>query len=364
MELTVEELAKQLGAELLGCGSGVICSVGPAGKADGNILTFLSDDRHLAELKSSNAGAVIVAKALEDLPMPQLVVKNVNAALIEALKIFAPRLEPPSPGVHPTATLAPKVKIGKNVSIGPCAVIDNGAEIGNDAVIAAGCKIGQDTKIGACTRLDPNVVVYHRCIIGNNVVIQANSTIGSTGFGYASIDGAHRLIPHNGIVVIEDFVEIGANCCADRAKFGETRIGAGTKIDNLVHIAHNVIIGKCCLIAGQVGIAGSSKIGDGVVLAGQVGLADNIELGDGVMVAGQSAVIGDIQAGKRVFGSPAVEIKQAFRIIASTLRLPKLIEQFRQLSALVAAKADGDAVRDLEERVKKLESPRRSRKGR
>lgn len=335
MELTVSQIAKQLKAELTGAGSGVIRSVGPISSADQNTLTFVSDDSRLAELKGSSAAAAIVAKTIEDLPMPQLVVKNVNAALIEALKIFAPRLEPPPPGVHPTATLAPKVKIGKNVSIGPYVVIDNGTEIGDEVVIAAGCKIGQDSKIGARARLDRNVVVYHRCTIGNNVVIQANSTIGSTGFGYSFIDGAHRLIPHNGTVVIEDFVDIGANCCIDRAKFGETRIGAGTKIDNLVHIAHNVTIGKCCLIAGQVGISGSVKIGDGVVLAGQVGLADNIEIGDGVIIAAKSGVIGNIQAGKRMFGTPAIEIKQAFRAIASTHRLPKLIEQFKELSTKV-----------------------------
>ncbi len=364
MELTVKELAKWLGAELLGAGSGAVRAVGPIASADQTTLTFLASDKHLAELKSSRAGAVIVVKPIEGLSMPQLVVGNVNAALIESLEIFAPKLKPPAPGVDPTARLGQRARIGKGASVGAYVVIDDGVEIGDDTIIAGGCKIGENTRIGRASRLDCNVVIYHNCIIGNNVVIQANSAIGSTGFGYASIDGAHRLIPHNGIVVIEDFVEIGANCCVDRAKFGETRIGAGTKIDNLVHIAHNVVIGKCCLIAGQVGISGSCKLGNGVVLGGQVGLADNVELGDGVMLAAQSGVMANIQAGKRMFGSPPVEIKQAFRIIAATLRLPKLLEHFRQLSALVAAKADEDAVRDLEERVKKLESPRRSRKGR
>jgi len=350
MELTVKELAKQLKADLIGDGSGLIRSVGPVASADQTTLTFLANDKHLAELKKSRAGAVIIAKAVDGLSQPQLVVGNVNAALIEALKIFAPKLKPPAPGVDPTAKLGQRVKIGKGASVGASVVVDDGVEIGDDTIIAAGCKIGENTRIGLASRLDCNVVVYHNCIIGNNVVIQANSTIGSTGFGYAFIDGAHRLIPHNGIVVIEDFVEIAANCCVDRAKFGETRIGAGTKIDNLVHIAHNVIIGKCCLIAGQVGISGSCKLGDGVVLGGQVGLADNIELGDGVMVAGQSGVMANIQAGKRMLGSPAVEIKQAFRTFAATLRLPKLIEQLRQLSGRVDkleaakdnSKPDGD----------------------
>jgi UDP-3-O-[3-hydroxymyristoyl] glucosamine N-acyltransferase len=335
MELTVSQLAKRLNAGLVGSGQGVIRSVGPVGAADQTTLTFLANDKHLAELKSSRAGACIVAKAVDGLTMAQLVVKNVNAALIEALKIFAPKLQPPTPGVHPTAALASKVKLGKNVSIGPLAVIENGAEIGDNTAIAAGCKIGQNSKIGANCRLDCNVVVYHNCTIGNSVIIQANSTIGSTGFGYAFIDGAHRLIPHNGVVVIEDFVEIGANSCVDRAKFGETRIGAGTKIDNLVQIAHNVVIGKCCLIVAQVGIAGSTKIGDGVVFAGASGATDNIEVGDGAIVGARGCVLKSIGPGVQVFGYPAIEHKEALRVWACTQRLPKLIEQFRQLSARV-----------------------------
>jgi len=336
MELTVKELAKRLEAELIPAkagtsGTGVVCSVGPVAAADKTTLTFLADRKLLADLKNSCAAAVLLDKAMADLPIPQLVVKNVNAALIESLKIFAPKLAPPVPGVHPTAMLAAEVKIAKSASIGPFAVIEDGAEIGDDTIISAGCKIGQHAKIGHRCRLDHNVVIYHNCRLGNNVIIQANSTIGSIGFGYAFIDGAHRLIPHNGIVVIEDFVEIGAGVCIDRAKFGETKIGAGTKIDNLVHIAHNVIIGKCCLIAGQVGISGSSKLGDGVVLAGQVGLVDNIELGDGVIVG----VTKSTQAGKQLFGSPAVEIKEALRAMAGTFRLPKIIEQVRDLSARV-----------------------------
>jgi UDP-3-O-[3-hydroxymyristoyl] glucosamine N-acyltransferase len=335
MELTVYELAKQLKAELIGDGRGLIRSVGPLSLADQNVITFVTNDKFLSELEHSRAGAAIVTKPADNLPIPQLIVKNVNAALIEALKIFAPRLQPPTPGIHPSAFVAEQVKLGKNVSIGPCAVIETGAEIGDNTVIAAGCKIGQNTKIGADTRLDSNVVIYHNCVIGNSCIIQANTTIGSTGFGYYFIDGAHRLIPHNGNVVIEDFVEIGANCCIDRAKFGQTRIGAGTKTDNFVQIAHNVIIGKCCLIVAQVGIAGSAKIGDGVVLAGQVGISDNIEIGDGAIVGAQGCVLKSIAPGAQVIGYPAGESKEMMRVWASTHRLPKLMEQFRELSSRV-----------------------------
>ena len=335
MELTVKEMANRLGAELIGEGVGVVRSVGPVGSADQTTLTFLTDDKHLAELKKSRCGAVIINKAIEEFSQPQLIVKDVNAALIEALKIFAPKLEPVTPGVDPTAKVAAGVKIGKNVSIGPFAVIEGGVEIGDDTIIAAGCKIGQNTTIGRATRLDCNVVVYHNCTIGNNVIIKANTVIGSVGFGYSFIDGAHRRIPHNGIVVIEDYVDIGANACVDRAKFGETRIGAGTKIDNLVQIAHNVIIGRCCLIVSQVGISGSCKIGDGVVLAGQVGVVDNIEIGAGVIVGAQAGVTNSVRPGKQMLGSPAIEHKDALRVMVSSLRLPKLIEQFKQLCARV-----------------------------
>jgi UDP-3-O-[3-hydroxymyristoyl] glucosamine N-acyltransferase len=351
MELTVKELANRLGAELIGDGAGVIRSVGPVGSADQATLTFLADEKHLAELKKSRCGAAIVNKAIEGFSQPQLLVKNVNAALIETLKIFAPKLRPAVPGVDSTAKVAAGVKMGKNVSIGPFAVIEDGVEIGDDTIIAAGCKIGQNTKIGRGTRLDSNVVIYHNCTIGNSVIIQANTTIGSVGFGYSFIDGAHRLIPHNGVVVIEDYVDIGANCCVDRAKFGETRIGAGTKIDNLIQIAHNVIIGKCCLIAGQTGIAGSSKLGNGVVLSGQVAVVDNIEIGDGAMVGAQSGVMSSVPPGKQIVGSPAIERKEAFRAFASMLRLPRIIEQFKKLSARVD-KLETTKTQNREEEIK------------
>jgi UDP-3-O-[3-hydroxymyristoyl] glucosamine N-acyltransferase len=347
MELTVAELAKRLKAELIGDGGSIIRSVGPVAAADQTMLTFLADDKHLAELKKSNCGAAIVNKPIEEFSQSQLIVKNVNAALIEALKIFAPELAPAAPGVDSTAKVAGGVKIGRNVSIGPFVVIEAGVEIGDDTIITAGCKVGQNTKIGRATRLDCNVVVYHNCTIGNNVIIQANTVIGSVGFGYSFIDGAHRLIPHNGVVVIEDYVDIGANCCVDRAKFGETRIGAGTKIDNLVQIAHNVVIGRCCLIVGQAGIAGSSKLGDGVVLGGQAAVVDNVEIGAGVMVGAQSGVINNIPPGKKVAWSPAIDHKEALRAVAGILRLHTTVEQVKKLSARVdkleAAKDDSNA---------------------
>lgn len=347
MALTVAELAKRLGAQLVADQAHLdrqITAVGPVDTAGENNITFIADTKRLPALEKSNAGAVIVRQRVMAFTGPQLLVKDVNAALIEALNIFAPKLKPAVQGIDPTARIGQNVKVAKTASIAANVVIDDGVEIGENSVIGSGCKIGQDSQIGNNCRLDSNVVIYHNCRIGNNVIIQANSTIGSTGFGYVFVDGSHRLVPHNGGVLIEDFVEIGANCCIDRAKFGNTIVGAGTKIDNLVQIGHNVVLGKCCLIAGQVGISGSCRIGDGVVLAGQVGLADNIKIGDGVVVTAQGGVMRDVPAGKQMAWSPAIDRKDAMRIIGQLMRLPRTVEQLKELNkrieAIEAAKND------------------------
>ena len=335
MKLTVEQLAKRLGAKLIGNANTIsrqITAVSPVKAAGESEVTFVTNDKHKASLSQSHAGAVIVSARIEGLDKPQLIVKNVDAALIEALRIFAPDLKAATEGIDPTAKIADNAKIAKGVSVGANVVIEDGVEIGQNSIIGDGCKIGENSKLGEHSRLDSNVVVYHNCCIGNNVIVQANSTIGSTGFGYSFIDGAHRLIPHNGGVIIEDFVEIGANCCVDRAKFGNTIIGAGTKIDNLVQIAHNVVVGKCCLIVGQAGVAGSCKLGDGVVLGGQVGLADNIEIGDGTMIAARSGVLISVPAGQKLAWTPAIKKEDAMRTIGLVLRLPKMAKQLKQLS--------------------------------
>lgn len=336
MALTLRELAARLGAELVGGDGGgevtAVQSVAAAGPGD---VTFITDPKHETGLADCRAAAVIVAKPSERLSRPQLVVENVNAALIEALKCFAPKLAPPVEGVDGSARVGVNVRLGRGVSIGPHVVIENNVHVGDGTVLASGCKIAENSRIGAHCRLDSHVVVYHDCILGDHVVVQANSTIGAVGFGYAFIDGAARLIPHNGGVIIEDFVEIGANSCIDRAKFGNTIVGAGTKIDNLVQIAHNVVIGKCCLIAAQVGVAGSCRLGDGVVLAGQVGLADNIEVGAGTMVGAQAGVMATVGPGLKLAWSPAIEVREAARVVAHVLRLPKTAQELKRLAAKV-----------------------------
>jgi len=335
--VTAVQLAEKINARLEGDGSIEIKSVRPVEAAAGSDVTFISDDKHLAALARSDAAAVIADRLVDGFGGTQLIVKDVNAALIEALKLFAPRLKPAARGVHPSSLIGENVEIAPTASVGPNVTVADNVRIADNCVLAAGVRIGENCTIGPDTRLDSNVVIHHNCRIGGSVIIQANTTIGSTGFGYAQVGGRPVLIPHNGGVVIEDFVEIGANCCIDRAKFGNTIIGAGTKIDNLVQIAHNVIIGKCCLIISQVGIAGSSRLGDGVILAGQVGLVDNVTVGDGTLVGAQAGVMRDVPAGKKVLGSPAIDYTEKLRQIALVQRLGKMAEQLKELTKKVNA---------------------------
>lgn len=339
-QFSLKELATKLNAELLPAdATGIVKAVGPLDSAGPECLSFASDNRHLQAARTSQAAAILVQRPVPDLSRPQLVTPNVDLALIEALKLFAPALSPAPEGIHPTAQLGHNVDLGSNISIGPFVVIEDNAKIGPFTIIQAGCKIGQATRIGHHTHLYPNVVVYYGCTIGNHVVIQANTTIGSIGFGYTVIDGRPELVPHIGGVIIEDFVEIGANCCIDRAKFTNTIIGAGTKLDNLVQIGHNVIIGKCCLISAQVGIAGSCRIGDGVVLAGQAGIADNITIGNRAMIGAQAGVMADVEAGAKKGWSPALDQGQALRVVAEVIKLPKTIKDMaKRLDRLEAAK--------------------------
>ncbi len=338
MALTLAELAKRLGAELVGGENQTeltIESVQSITAATPTDVTFATDNKYAAALADSAAAAVIVAKPIEGLAKPQLVVPDVNAAVIEVLTDFAPKIKSPLEGVDPSAKLGENVRLGAGVCIGPNAVLADDVVIGANTIIGPGCTVGEGATVGSQSRLDSHVVVYHHCQIGDHVVIQSGSVIGAVGFGYALVDGSHKLFPHNGSVVIEDFVDIGANTCVDRGKFGNTIVGAGTKIDNLVQIGHNVIIGRKCLIASQVGIAGSSRLGDGVVLAGQVGIKDNIEIGAGVMVGAQAGVMGDVAPGEVLAWSPAIPQHEALRVVGNVLRLPKHVQQLKRLKAKV-----------------------------
>lgn len=332
--MTLAELAGRIGARLHGDSAALLNGVNTVECATPEEVTFVTTQAHTDGVRQSKAGAVIVAESRTDVPMPQLVVDCVDRALIETLKLFAPKLKPLA-GIHPSAVIEDTADIAPDAAVGPGAYVGPGVRIGSNSSIGPGCMIGENTSIGSHCRLDANVVVYHGCRIGDYFIIQANTTIGSTGFGYVWVDGRHELIPHNGGVVIQDCVEIGANCCIDRAKFNDTIIGAGTKLDNLIQIGHNVIIGKCCILAGQVGISGSCVIGDGVVMAGQVGIADHITIHDGVQIGAQSGVTRNAPPGIGMLGTPAHEVNQQRRVIAMMGRLPEWAGRLRALAARV-----------------------------
>lgn len=332
---SVGQIAEALRGRVVGDGGATVDRICGLENSGPGALTFVTSERHIRLLEAQRPTAVICGREIPESPTTLILVDNVQAGLIQALGMFAPRRIVRA-GIHPDATAEPTAIIARSASIAAGAIIGPGARIGEECEIAAGCVIGQDVTIGNRCRLDPNVVVYPRCRIGNDCIIQSNTTIGSTGFGYYFIDGAHRLIPHIGGVLIEDFVEIGANCCVDRAKFGDTVIGAGTKIDNLVQIAHNVVIGKCCLIAALAAMAGSARLEDGVVLAGKAGVGDHITIGQRSIVGAQTAAVSDIEPGKQVLGFPAIDQKTFWANYKAVMRLPRTLQQIEELKKKVA----------------------------
>ena len=328
--MLLADIATKLQANLIGDGQKDITGVNTIQDASPSEVCFLASEKHAKKMLESSAAAVLTDKPITDCAAAQVVVANVNASLIVLLKLFAPSLTPLQ-GIHPTAVIEPTAKLSTAVTVGPGAYISHGVTIGENTFIGPHCSIGENTHIGVGCRLDSNVVVYHNCRIGNKCIIQANATIGATGFGYSYIDGQHQLVPHNGGVILEDGVEIGANTCVDRAKFGNTIVGAGTKIDNLVQIAHNVKMGRLCLLAGQVGIAGSTEIGDGVMFAGHSGAADNIKIGDRSIIATKSAATRDVPAGQTVLGMPPQNLRRELKCISVYQRLPELAKEIKQI---------------------------------
>ncbi len=334
-QISLADLAARLGGRLCGGdGRAVIRGVNTIREATGEQLCFLTEERHRELLVSCRGAAVLVEREQPDCRPVQVCVPNVHKALIEALKLFAPALTA-FEGIHPSAVVEADAQVAEGAAVGPGAYIGHEAQIGIGTVIGPHCSIGQRTQIGARCRLDSGVAVYHDCRIGNDCILMANTVIGATGFGYSFVDGKHELIPHNGGVILEDGVEIGANSCVDRAKFGNTVIGAGTKIDNLVQIGHNTQVGKACLMAGQVGISGSVVLGDGVVMAGSTGAADHITIGAGSIVAACSVVFRDLAPGSRVWGTPAQEIQAEKRSRVLYHRLPELAKEVKELTKKV-----------------------------
>jgi UDP-3-O-[3-hydroxymyristoyl] glucosamine N-acyltransferase len=302
-------------------------------------LSFLSSDAYLHQFAATRAAAVIVQKRVK-LPAvnatPVLIVEDSELAVAKVLGLLAPPVPQPPAGIDPAARVAPTATLADNVAVGPFVSIGQRTTIGQGAILHPGVAIGDDCSIGEHCQLFPNVVIRERCHLGHRVIIHAGSVVGSDGFGYRWDGKQHVKVPQIGIVIIEDDVEIGSCVCIDRAKFATTRVGRGTKIDNLVQIAHNCQIGPHCIIVGQVGLAGSITLGAGVVLGGQTAVRDHITIGDGAMAAARSAIAEDVPPKVIVSGMPALPHRQTLREQAALRRLPDLVVQVRKLEDQLA----------------------------
>jgi UDP-3-O-[3-hydroxymyristoyl] glucosamine N-acyltransferase len=330
---TVSELAALVGGEVFS-GSGDAVIEGPAAleSAGPGEISFFAHPRYATDLRTTRAAAVLVPRDFAgETPAACIRVDDPSAAFTRITREFLREPAPPPAGVHPSAVVHSGAQIAPDASIGEQAVVMPGAVIGPRSVVMAAGYIGTGARIGAACLLHPHAVVGHGCLLGDRVILHSGAVVGSDGFGYDTQDGRHTKIAQSGIVVVEDDVEIGANTTIDRARFGRTVIGEGTKIDNLVMIAHNVVIGKHCIVCAQVGIAGSARIGNHVILAGQAGLVGHIRIGDGAIVGAQTGVSNDIEPGARVVGSPPRPIGDWKRSIIRVDKLAELYDRVKKL---------------------------------
>jgi len=327
---SLEEIAGVTGATLAGPGELVLRGIAPLAEAGPDEMSFVAGSRHARSARESRAGALVVATLEHAGGRPALLHPRPMVAVASALAYLHPET-PPIPGRHASASVAPDARIGKDVSIGPGAVVESGALLGDGVVLEARAFVGAGAEIGDGSRLGVGAVVASRCRVGARCRLLPGAVVGADGFGYVWDGEAHRLIPQVGIVVLEDDVDVCANACIDRAALSETRIGRGTKIDNLVQIGHNVTIGAHSIICGQTGIAGSAKIGTGVTLAGQVGVADRMVVGDRATVSAQAGVMRNVESGAIVSGMPAEPHADFLKREAAADRLPELFDRVRAL---------------------------------
>ncbi len=327
----LSELAAGLGLTCEGGHDPLITGVSGIENAGPGDLTFVASRRFESYLEGTRAAAVILKEGVS-CPVPCLRAADPQAAFAALLGRFAPSRERVfPPGVHPTAVVDPTAVLGAGAAVGPYAVIGAGARIGDGCALGAHVVVGPDVTLGAGCTLYPHVTLREGCVLGAGVILHAGAVVGSDGFGYVPGPDGLVKIPQVGSVILEDGVEIGANCCIDRAQTDATRIGAGTKIDNLVQVGHNVTVGRACALSAQVGLSGSCRLGDGVVMGGQVGCADHITLGDRVRVGAQSGLDRDVPDGQSVFGYPAVEHRLAFRLVALVRKLPEIVQRLKRL---------------------------------
>lgn len=345
--MTIHEIAEWLGGELFGRtleAAPEIDRVAKIEEAGTGSLTFLANPKYEKHLTTTGATAVLVSRKLDlkkfegHSSLIFIRVDDPYSAFLQVLKRFTPAVDPFSAGIHSTAAISPSAVLGKNVSLGAHAVIGEQAVIGENTKIGPGCVIGNFARVGKDCLLFSHAVVYHQCQVGDRVTLHAGVVVGSDGFGFApNADGSYEKIPQLGIVVIEDDVEIGANTTIDRATMGETRICRGVKLDNLIQIAHNVVVGENTVIAAQTGISGSSKIGKNCMIAGQVGIAGHIDIADRTVILAQSGIPNNItEPGKTFFGYPADEARKAQRAYVAMKMLPDTLREIAALQRKVA----------------------------
>jgi UDP-3-O-[3-hydroxymyristoyl] glucosamine N-acyltransferase len=334
MSITASQLAEQLRGEVLGDGSVQLNGFAPADSARPGDLTFAEKESYFAAAEQSQAAAILVAGPFTSSTKVLIRVPNTRVAVARVLPLFFPTVQPPS-GIHPSAVVAPSAQVDSTAYIGPHCEVGARVTLGARSVLLGGNYLGDDCRVGDDVRLFPNVVVYARSQIGHRVSIHAGTVIGSDGYGYVFDEGRHLKVLQVGQVIIHDDVEIGANTAIDRGALGPTVIGEGTKIDNLVHVAHNVVLGRHCIITGQVGFAGSTRLGDYCVVAAQSGIADHLSIGNQVTIGAKSGVMRDIPDGGRVLGIPAAPDKLAKRQIIAVQQLPELIRRMRELERQV-----------------------------
>jgi UDP-3-O-[3-hydroxymyristoyl] glucosamine N-acyltransferase len=334
--LTLEEITKLVAGELEGDPRVVIKGVSGIKEARQGDITFLANPKYEFLMETSEASAIIASKDMRKaISKPVIRVENPSLAFSKVIEAIFPDNKRSFRGVHPTAIIGKEVKLGNGVSLGPYVVVDNEVEINDNTTICAGTFIGYGTKIGSDVLIYPHVTIRERAIIGDRVIVHSGTVIGSDGFGFAQVNGVHQKIPQVGIVVIEDDAEIGACVTIDRARFGKTIIGRGTKVDNLVQIAHNVVIGENSIIVAQSGVSGSSTLGKNVILAGQSGIVGHIEIGDDVIVGAQAGVTKSVPRKTFVVGSPARPHKESKKIFAAWSKLPELIKEIAELKEKV-----------------------------
>ena len=331
MTFTLQELATLSGGELIGDPKLQITGAASLGEATPGEISFFANRKYIGLLRKTCASAIFVPPDFaEPINAAQVRVSNPTKAFEQVLLKFAPSAVTFAPGIHSTAIVDPSVQLGERVSIQPLAVIEAGTRIGDDTIVGAGSYIGHETVIGSACHIYPQVTIRERSKIGSRVIVHSGAVIGADGFGFEMVDGRQEKIQQLGIVQIDDDVEIGANTTIDRARFGRTWIQEGAKIDNLVQIAHNVVIGKNTVIAAQSGIAGSVQIGQRVLIGGQVGVIGHIEIGDNTALGAQSGISKNISGGAW-WASPAVPLAEAKQQIAWVRRLGKLFARVKEI---------------------------------